>query len=140
MGGANEGVALAHGVAQLGCHAKVCHLHFARLCQQDVAALDVPVNLQQAALVLLGEIQQDNKSHKQLRGRQPVLILLFSVCFCTYKEASEPGYQAERLLLMSSAMRQVSNTIALMSIFGLKIAGINNNLFAIFPPQVCEKL
>ena len=42
----NEGVALAHGVAQLRCYPKVRHFHLPRLCQQDVAALDVPVNLQ----------------------------------------------------------------------------------------------
>ena len=46
VGGANEGVALAHGVAQLGCHPKVSHLDFPRLSQQDVAALDIPMDLQ----------------------------------------------------------------------------------------------
>lgn len=42
---ANEGVALAHGVAELCSHPKVGHLDLPRLCQQDVAALDVSVNL-----------------------------------------------------------------------------------------------
>ena len=45
VGGANEGVALAHGVAQLRRHPKVSHLHLPGLRQKDVATLDVPVNL-----------------------------------------------------------------------------------------------
>lgn len=43
---ADEGVALAHGVAELRRYSKVCHFHFTRLRQQNVATFDVPVNLQ----------------------------------------------------------------------------------------------
>ena len=49
--GAYEGVTLAHGVGQLGCHAKVSHLYLACVCQQDVATLDVPVHLQAVKLL-----------------------------------------------------------------------------------------
>ena len=45
VGGPNEGVPLAHGVAQLCCHAKVSNLDLPCLCQQNVAALDVSVHL-----------------------------------------------------------------------------------------------
>lgn len=47
--GANEGVALAHCIAQLCCHTKVSYLHLSSLCQQDVATLDVAMHLRREA-------------------------------------------------------------------------------------------
>jgi len=47
--GANEGVTLAHGIAQLCCHTKVSYLHLSSLCQQDVATLDVTMYLRRRA-------------------------------------------------------------------------------------------
>ena len=49
VGGADEGVALGHGVSKLGSHPKVRQLYLPRLSQQYVAALYVPVHLQQQA-------------------------------------------------------------------------------------------
>ncbi len=46
VGRSDEGVALGHGVRQLRCHPKVRQLHLSRFCQQNVAALYVPVHLQ----------------------------------------------------------------------------------------------
>lgn len=42
---ADEGVALAHCVAQLSRHTKVSNLHLPSFCQQNVATLDVPMHL-----------------------------------------------------------------------------------------------
>ncbi len=48
---ADEGLALCDGGRQLCRHAKVCQLHLAGVTEQDVAALDVAVNLAQRVQV-----------------------------------------------------------------------------------------
>ena len=65
VGCTDEGVPLAHGVAQLCRHAKVSNFDLPGICQQDVAALDITMHLKQSQTCNQRDIAQAGRADYQ---------------------------------------------------------------------------